>query len=176
MEEDDKKTEDQILSSEDAEKLADSLNDRESAAATYERFLENAKAHEANARVVHPKEIAEIMAAEFQAGNQKDGMKKPADLTAIKKIAEVIEKTPAFGEMMKDPKTLELVKQGNTKELKNSLLAHQLKLEEPAKQKVEPEKQKVEPAKQKVEPAKQKVEPDKKKTEPEKKAGGIGRK
>ena len=43
LEEDDKKTEDQILSSEDAEKLADSLNDRESAAATYERFLEKAE-------------------------------------------------------------------------------------------------------------------------------------
>ncbi len=43
MEEDDKKTEDQILSSEDAEKLADSLNDRESAAASYERFLEKAE-------------------------------------------------------------------------------------------------------------------------------------
>ena len=43
LEEDDKKTEDQILSSEDAEKLADSLNDRESAAAAYERFLEKAE-------------------------------------------------------------------------------------------------------------------------------------
>ena len=43
LEEDNKKTEDQILSSEDAEKLADSLNDRESAAATYERFLEKAE-------------------------------------------------------------------------------------------------------------------------------------
>ena len=43
LEEDDKKTEDQILSSEDAEKLADSLNDRESAVASYERFLEKAE-------------------------------------------------------------------------------------------------------------------------------------
>ena len=41
--EDDKKTEDQILSGEDAEKLADSLNDRENTAAAYERFLEKAK-------------------------------------------------------------------------------------------------------------------------------------
>lgn len=43
MEEDDKKTEDGILSEEDAEKLADGLSDRESAARVYESFLDKAQ-------------------------------------------------------------------------------------------------------------------------------------
>ena len=107
---------------------------------TYERYIENAKARQANAVKVHPREIAQIMAAELQAENQKGGMQKTADLTAIAKIVQTIEKEPAYMEMMKDPKTLELVKQGNTKELRNSLMAYMVKLKKAGKEKGEPER------------------------------------
>ena len=144
---------------------------------TYESFLVNAKAREANARLAHPKQIAEIMAAEFLADNQKDGMKKPADLNAIKKMAEVFEKTPAFIEMMKDPKTLELVKQGNTKELRNNLLAYQLKAEEASKEKEAGPKQEAMPQQKKTEPEKKNTAPEKKepqkKTEPANEKGDL---
>ncbi len=107
---------------------------------TYERYIENAKARQANAVKVHPREIAQIMAAELQTENQKGGMQKTADLTAIAKIVQTIEKEPAYMEMMKDPKTLELVKQGNTKELRNSLMAYMVKLKKAEKEKGEPER------------------------------------
>jgi hypothetical protein len=132
---------------------------------TYERYIENAKASLANTIAPHPREVAQIMAAEFQAGNQKDGMKKTADLNAIQKIADVIEKEPAYAEMMKDPKTLELVKKGNTKELRNSLLAYKLQLDEAAKKKAAASQM------QEEQPGPEKKEQEKK--ESEKKTGTV---
>lgn len=97
---------------------------------TYENYIENQKRNMLGFKTPRPKEVAEVIAAQYQA--QQDGMKKPADLTAIKKISEAIQNDPAYIEMMKDKQTLELMKKGDIEGIKKNLIEAHNNLEHAA--------------------------------------------
>ena len=98
-----------------AQQLVNIYKDYDNPAQTYRKFMRMLKLN-----TQHLQEPAEMVAANMIAAAmsmQSVGSGAEADINNITKISVQLMKQPAFKEMIKDPKTLELMKQGKATEM-----------------------------------------------------------